>query len=57
MGSTAGAPVGAALAGYRMKILLILNDPPCGTERSYNGLRPAGAPAPGGKIRAVSTVR
>jgi len=22
-----------------MKILLILNDPPYGTERSYNGLR------------------
>jgi uncharacterized protein involved in oxidation of intracellular sulfur len=26
-----------------MKILLILNDPPYGTERSYNGLRLAGA--------------
>ena len=25
-----------------MKILLILNDPPYGTERSYNGLRLAG---------------
>lgn len=22
-----------------MQILIILNDPPCGTERSYNGLR------------------
>jgi uncharacterized protein involved in oxidation of intracellular sulfur len=22
-----------------MKYLLILNDPPCGTERTYNGLR------------------
>lgn len=26
-----------------MKILLVLNDPPYGTERSYNGLRLAGA--------------
>jgi len=26
-----------------MKILFILNDPPYGTERSYNGLRLAGA--------------
>jgi len=26
-----------------MKTLLILNDPPYGTERSYNGLRLAGA--------------
>ena len=26
-----------------MKILLILNDPPYGTERSYNGLRLAKA--------------
>ncbi len=26
-----------------MKILVILNDPPYGTERSYNGLRLAGA--------------
>ena len=26
-----------------MKILLILNDPPYGTERSYNGLRLANA--------------
>ncbi len=26
-----------------MKTLLILNDPPYGTERSYNGLRVAGA--------------
>lgn len=26
-----------------MKILLILNDPPYGTERSYNGLRLAGS--------------
>jgi uncharacterized protein involved in oxidation of intracellular sulfur len=26
-----------------MNYLLILNDPPCGTERSYNGLRLAGA--------------
>jgi uncharacterized protein involved in oxidation of intracellular sulfur len=26
-----------------MKVLLILNDPPYGTERSYNGLRLAGA--------------
>ena len=26
-----------------MKILIILNDPPYGTERSYNGLRLAGA--------------
>jgi uncharacterized protein involved in oxidation of intracellular sulfur len=26
-----------------MNILLILNDPPYGTERSYNGLRLAGA--------------
>lgn len=28
-----------------MQILLILNDPPCGTERCYNGLRLALAPA------------
>jgi uncharacterized protein involved in oxidation of intracellular sulfur len=27
----------------QMKTLLILNDPPYGTERSYNGLRLAGA--------------
>ncbi len=27
------------------KILVILNDPPYGTERSYHGLRLAGAPA------------
>ena len=26
-----------------MKILVVLNDPPYGTERSYNGLRLAGA--------------
>jgi uncharacterized protein involved in oxidation of intracellular sulfur len=26
-----------------MRTLIILNDPPCGTERSYNGLRLAGA--------------
>jgi len=26
-----------------MKILIILNDPPYGTERSYNGLRLAGS--------------
>ena len=26
-----------------MKVLVILNDPPYGTERSYNGLRLAGA--------------
>lgn len=26
-----------------MKVLIILNDPPYGTERSYNGLRLAGA--------------
>lgn len=26
-----------------MKILIVLNDPPYGTERSYNGLRLAGA--------------
>jgi uncharacterized protein involved in oxidation of intracellular sulfur len=26
-----------------MKVLLILNDPPYGTERSYNGLRLAGS--------------
>jgi uncharacterized protein involved in oxidation of intracellular sulfur len=26
-----------------MKTLLVLNDPPYGTERSYNGLRLAGA--------------
>lgn len=26
-----------------MKILLVLNDPPYGTERSYNGLRLAGS--------------
>ncbi|HLG00504.1 MAG TPA: DsrE family protein [Acidimicrobiia bacterium] len=30
-----------------MKTLLILNDPPYGTERSYNGLRLAGALARG----------
>jgi uncharacterized protein involved in oxidation of intracellular sulfur len=29
--------------GYMSKILFILNDPPYGTERSYNGLRLAGA--------------
>ena len=28
-----------------MKTLFILNDPPYGTERSYNGLRLAGAMA------------
>ena len=28
-----------------MKILFILNDPPYGSERSYNGLRLAVAPA------------
>lgn len=27
-----------------MSILLILNDPPCGSERSYNGLHLAMAP-------------
>ncbi|MDA8263878.1 MAG: DsrE family protein, partial [Actinomycetota bacterium] len=26
-----------------MKILVVLNDPPYGTERSYNGLRLAGS--------------
>ncbi|GMQ77152.1 MAG: hypothetical protein BMS9Abin01_2471 [Gammaproteobacteria bacterium] len=26
-----------------MKVLFILDDPPYGTERNYNGLRPAGA--------------
>ena len=26
-----------------MKFLVVLNDPPYGTERSYNGLRLAGA--------------
>ena len=26
-----------------MKVLIIINDPPYGTERSYNGLRLAGA--------------
>ena len=26
-----------------MKILIVLNDPPYGTERSYNGLRLAGS--------------
>ncbi|MDE3070378.1 MAG: DsrE family protein [Acidobacteriota bacterium] len=26
-----------------MKVLIVLNDPPYGTERSYNGLRLAGA--------------
>jgi uncharacterized protein involved in oxidation of intracellular sulfur len=26
-----------------MKILVLLNDPPYGTERSYNGLRLAGS--------------
>ncbi len=26
-----------------MNVLVILNDPPCGTERTYNGLRLAGA--------------
>ncbi len=32
------------------KVLLVLNDPPYGTERSYNGLRLAGSLAeqPGG---------
>jgi uncharacterized protein involved in oxidation of intracellular sulfur len=25
-----------------MKVLIVLNDPPYGTERSYNGLRLAG---------------
>lgn len=29
--------------GKRVNVLLILNDPPYGTERSYNGLRLAGA--------------
>lgn len=29
--------------GRAVKILLILNDPPYGTERSYNGLRLAGS--------------
>ena len=26
-----------------MKVPILLNDPPCGTERSYNGLRLAGS--------------
>ena len=30
-----------------MKVLMILNDPPYGTERSYNGLRLAGSLAKG----------
>ena len=32
------------------KHLFILNDPPYGTERSYNGLRLAGATLKGGKV-------
>jgi uncharacterized protein involved in oxidation of intracellular sulfur len=31
------------IGGAIMNVLLILNDPPYGTERSYNGLRLAGA--------------
>ena len=34
-----------------MKYLVILNDPPYGTERSYNGLRLAGALA---KVKGTS---
>jgi uncharacterized protein involved in oxidation of intracellular sulfur len=30
-------------AAHRPRILFVLNDPPYGTERSYNGLRLAGA--------------
>jgi uncharacterized protein involved in oxidation of intracellular sulfur len=31
----------------RQKVLMILNDPPYGSERSYNGLRLAGSLARG----------
>ncbi len=36
-----------------MKVLVVLNDPPYGTERSYNGLRLAGALSrrPGFEVR------
>jgi uncharacterized protein involved in oxidation of intracellular sulfur len=33
-----------------MKILVLLNDPPYGTERSYNGLRLAGSLAKRGEV-------
>jgi uncharacterized protein involved in oxidation of intracellular sulfur len=34
---------GGAARGGRLKTLFVLNDPPYGTERSYNALRLAGA--------------
>ena len=34
---------GGAARGGRLKSLFVLNDPPYGTERSYNALRLAGA--------------
>ncbi len=34
---------GRAARGGRLKTLFVLNDPPYGTERSYNALRLAGA--------------
>ena len=34
---------GAARGGQQLKSLFVLNDPPYGTERSYNALRLAGA--------------
>ena len=34
---------GGAAGGGRLKNLFVLNDPPYGTERSYNALRLAGA--------------
>ena len=37
-----------------MQILLILNDPPYGTERCYNGLRPALALAKSEPAAAVT---
>ncbi len=36
-------PAASLIPWSQMKTLLILNDPPYGTERSYNGLRLAGA--------------
>ncbi|MGA8296682.1 MAG: DsrE family protein [Acidimicrobiales bacterium] len=43
MGRSAVARNGPAVHGGAVKVLLVLNDPAYGTERSYNGLRVAGA--------------
>lgn len=39
----------------RMKTLFVLNDPPYGTERTYNGLRLAGALAKRDARRSASS--